>query len=121
MSRASNPDSIFKALASETRRNILDALKDGPKTTGELCVLFAALNRCTVMQHMNVLEDADLLIVQRKGRQRWNHLNPLPIKHIHDRWIGAYAVYAVGVLDQMKQDIEADTQDVFSPRVSRAS
>ena len=106
MSSDDQNDRIFKALAAATRRDILDALKDDPQTTGALCARFPALDRCTVMQHLKVLEDADLLIVQRKGRERWNHLNPLPIKHIHDRWIGPYADRAVGLLDRLKSDLE---------------
>lgn len=58
------------------------------------------------MQHLGVLEDADLVIVRRVGRQRWNYLNALPIKYIHDRWIGAYATDAVDLLDRMKTEIE---------------
>lgn len=85
---------------------MLDALKDRPRTTGELCGLFPALDRCTVMQHLKVLEGADLVIGRRAGRERWNHLNPLPIKHIHDRWIGPYAAHAVELLDRLKSDLE---------------
>lgn len=74
--------------------------------TGELCAAFPALDRCTVMQHLKVLEEAELVIVRRKGRARWNHLNPLPIKHLHDRWIGPYAARAVDMLDRLKTDLE---------------
>ena len=106
MSTADETDPIFKALAAPTRRAILDALKDHPQTTGALCARFPALDRCTVMQHLKVLEEADLVIPRRKGRERWNHLNPLPIKHIHDRWIGPYAAHAVDMLDRLKTDLE---------------
>ena len=99
-------DLVFKALAAPIRREILDALRDRPRTTGELCARFPALDRCTVMQHLKVLEGADLVIVRRDGRERWNHLNPLPIKHIHDRWIGPYAARAVEMLDRLKTDLE---------------
>lgn len=99
-------DRVFKALAAATRRAILDALKAGPLTTGALCAKFPTLDRCTVMQHLKVLEGADLVIAQRKGRERWNHLNPLPIKHIHDRWIGPHAAGAVAMLDRLKVDLE---------------
>jgi DNA-binding transcriptional ArsR family regulator len=58
------------------------------------------------MQHLGVLEDADLVIVEREGRRRWNHLNPLPIKHIHDRWIGAYAASSVDLLARLRADLE---------------
>jgi DNA-binding transcriptional ArsR family regulator len=95
MSTETENDSIFRALASPIRRRLLDALKDNPQTTGQLCTAFAELDRCTVMQHLKVLEEADLVIPERRGRERWNHLNPLPIRDIHERWIGPYAAYAV--------------------------
>lgn len=99
-------DRIFKALSASVRRSMLDVLKDHPLTTGQLCERFPGLDRCTVMQHLKVLTDADLVIARRDGRERWNHLNPLPIKHIHDRWIGAYAAQAVQLLDRIKTDLE---------------
>jgi len=105
MSIADDNDNIFKALSSRTRRQLLDLLKDRPQTTGMLCVAFPDLDRCTVMQHLKVLEEADLIIARREGRERWNHLNALPIKHIHDRWIGPYAAHAVGILDRLQADL----------------
>jgi DNA-binding transcriptional ArsR family regulator len=106
MSSDAQSDLVFRALSASTRREILDVLKDRPQTTGELCARFPALDRCTVMQHLKVLEGADLVIVKREGRERWNHLNPLPIKHIHDRWIGPHAARAVDLLDRLKTDLE---------------
>ena len=106
MSTEANQDRVFKALSASVRRALLDALKDEPQTTGALCERFVPLDRCTVMQHLKVLEGADLVIVQRKGRERWNHLNPLPIKQINDRWIGPHAARAVEVLDRLKTDLE---------------
>ena len=100
-------DLIFKALASPVRRRLLDLLRDRPMTTGSLCDAAPELDRCTVMQHLKVLESADLLIIARRGRERWNHLNPLPIHRIHERWIGAYAAKAVGMLDAVKRDLES--------------
>lgn len=98
---------MFRALAHPTRRALLDALSDGPLTTGQLCRRFPALDRCTVMQHLRVLERADLVRVRRAGRERWNHLNPLPIKQIHDRWIGPHAASAVRLLARLTRDLEA--------------
>jgi DNA-binding transcriptional ArsR family regulator len=106
MSTDDKNDLVFKALSAPIRRAMLDALKDRPQTTGELCARFTRLDRCTVMQHLKVLESADLVIARREGRERWNHLNPLPIKHIHDRWIGPYAMQAVAMLDRLKGDLE---------------
>ena len=109
MSSDDKTDLIFRALAARVRRSIMDALKDAPQTTGDLCAQFSQLNRCTVMQHLGVLEEADLVLVRRVGRQRWNYLNALPIKHIHERWIGGYASGAVALLDRLKTDLETET------------
>jgi len=106
MSRELKTDHIFKALAHHRRRGLLDGLKDGPQTTGALCDMFGDMDRCTVMQHLKVLEAADLIIVKREGRERWNYLNSLPIKKIHDRWISEYATHAVTILDRLKSDLE---------------
>ena len=101
-----NDDRVFKALAAPVRRTILDMLKDEPHMTGTLCVRLSGLDRCTVMQHLKVLEAADLIIAERKGRERWNHLNPLPIHAIHERWIGPHAERAVAMLARLKHDLE---------------
>jgi DNA-binding transcriptional ArsR family regulator len=106
MSTTDAHDAVFKALGHSRRRAMLDLLKGGPKTTGELVEAFPKLDRCTVMQHLGVLESADLVIARRRGRHRWNYLNPLPIKEIHDRWIGRYAAGAVGLLARLKHDLE---------------
>ena len=79
---------------------------DEPRTTGALCDAFPAIDRCTVMQHLKVLEDAGLIIARREGRERWNHLNTLPIRAIYDRWIGFYAGPAVEKLAGLKASLE---------------
>jgi DNA-binding transcriptional ArsR family regulator len=99
-------DAVFQALADHRRRGILDLLKHQPRTTGELCARFPQIDRCTVMQHLRVLEAAELIIVKREGRNRWNYLNPLPIKEIYDRWISRYAGGAVDLLARMKREME---------------
>jgi DNA-binding transcriptional ArsR family regulator len=106
MSIEQQQNRVFKALGSPHRRAIMDVLRDQPLTTGALCAQFPELDRCTVMQHLNVLEEADLLIVERRGRERWNHLNPLPIHAIHERWIGPHAERAVAMLARLKHDLE---------------
>src|SRR6266566_5054328 len=106
MRKDAGQELVFKALADHRRRDMLDLLKEQPRTTGELCARFKGLDRCTVMQHLRVLEKADLIIVKREGRLRWNYINPLPIKELHDRWIGSYADDAVDLLARMKREIE---------------
>ena len=101
-------EQVFKALADGRRRKMLDLLKDAPLTTGDLCAAFPELDRCTVMQHLGVLERAGLVIVKREGRVRWNYIDPLPIKAIHDRWISPHARNAVAVLERMKRAMEND-------------
>lgn len=107
MSNAESDDWVFKALADSRRREILDLLKEAPRTTGELCARFAgSLDRCTVMQHIGVLERAELIMVRREGRNRWNYLNAAPFKEISDRWISPYARAAVDLLARLKRDLE---------------
>ncbi|MBC7899089.1 MAG: helix-turn-helix transcriptional regulator [Saprospiraceae bacterium] len=106
MSREKEQDRIFKALADSRRRELLDLLKDAPKTTSDLCSNFKSLDRCTVMQHLGVLEKAGLIIVQKKGRFRWNYLNVVPLRDIYDRWIGEYASPSVELLSRLKHDLE---------------
>lgn len=106
MSTDDADDLIFKALSHRIRRRMLDVLKAGPTTTGALCATFPELDRCTVMQHLGVLEEAGLVVAERRGRERWNHLDALPVHAIHERWIGPYAAYAVSMLSRLKQEME---------------
>ena len=106
MSIEDQNDRIFKALSHRVRRHLLDLLKTEPRTTGMLCDLLPELDRCTVMQHLKVLEEAELIVVERRGRERWNHLDALPIHAIHERWIGPYAAYAASMLSRLKTTLE---------------
>ncbi len=77
---------LWKALADPTRREILDALRASPLPTGRLAARFE-LSRFGVMKHLRVLQEAGLVLVEARGRERWNHLNPVPIREIGRRWI----------------------------------
>ena len=109
MSNDDEDDRTFKALGHRARRQILDFLKSEPRTTGMLCDLMPGLDRCTVMQHLNVLEEAGLVIAEKRGRERWNHLDALPVHAIHERWIGPYAAYAAAMLSRLKKNVEEPT------------
>lgn len=116
MSTEEKFDTLFKALGHRTRRQILDLIKDGPRTTGALCEALSDLDRCTVMQHLSLLEKAGLVVVERRGRERWNHLDALPIHDVQRRWIGPYAAHAIAMLGDMEILAEtkaspADTSD----------
>lgn len=99
-------EAVFKALADGRRREILDLLREGPRTTGELCDHFRKVDRCTVMLHLGVLEKAGLVIAKREGRNRWNYLNVVPVQEIYDRWISRYARPSVELLTRLKRDLE---------------
>jgi DNA-binding transcriptional ArsR family regulator len=81
---------IWKALGSPHRRALLDALKDGPKTTSALCEVLPQLSRYAVMQHLGVLERAEVVLVRREGRERWNSLNAVPIQRELERWLSGF-------------------------------
>jgi DNA-binding transcriptional ArsR family regulator len=108
MSTDDQDDLVFKALGDPRRRRILDMLKERPRTTGELCAAFEdGLDRCTVMQHIRVLERAELIIARREGRVRWNYFNVAPVRAIYDRWISSYAEGAVELMSRLKADLES--------------
>ena len=77
---------LWRALADPTRRALLDALRAGPRTTGVLAAEFPT-TRFAVMKHLGVLVDAGLVTVERRGRERLNHLNPVPLRQAYERWI----------------------------------
>ena len=91
---------VFRALADDSRRRLLDALRDRDgRTLGELCDVLPDMTRFGVMKHLRVLEDARLVVAERDGRSKRHHLNPVPIREIHDRWISRYTEpYVVGLL-----------------------
>ncbi len=99
-------DSVFKALADDTRRLLLDLLfeRDG-RTLTELGSE-VAMTRFGVMKHLRVLEDANLIVTRRSGRNKLHFLNPVPIRQIHDRWIKKYRENQVSVLVDLKQELE---------------
>jgi len=81
---------VWKALANPTRREMLDALRQEPLTTGALAERFPKLSRFAVMQHLRVLERGNLIVHKKSGRQRFNYLNPIPIQQIYHRWVRHY-------------------------------
>ncbi|WP_231383829.1 MULTISPECIES: ArsR/SmtB family transcription factor [unclassified Rhodococcus (in: high G+C Gram-positive bacteria)] len=101
--KGDDDDRVFKALASPLRRRMLDALKEAPRSTGELCALFPDIDRTTALQHLRVLESAELVTGRKIGRERHLALAPLPIKRISDRWIGEYTRAAVDLLGRLDE------------------
>lgn len=100
-------DAVWKALADETRRAILDQLRDGPKTTGALVGCFPHLSRFAVMKHLEILCEAGLVNTRREGRQRFSSLNAAPLRAVVERWIGKYDGFWANTLLRVKDDAEA--------------
>ena len=96
---------VWKALADPTRRRLLDLLREGAQTTGELCGHFP-VSRFAVMKHLAILEESGLVIVERQGRERWNYLNAVPIQQIYERWISGYQAFWASSLLLLKARIE---------------
>ena len=100
-------DQVFKALAGADRRRILDLLHEGPRTTSDLCSHLGHLDRTTVMQHLGVLEEAELVFSRKRGRSRWNYVDTSPIQRIHERWISRYAASSAALALRLKTDLES--------------
>ena len=103
-------DAIWKALANADRRRILDLLRDGPLTTGDVALHFPDLSRFAVMQHLRVLEEAELVVPRREGRKRYNFLNPVPIQEIFDRWVGRYVQPWTEALVSLRDELETHSR-----------
>ena len=97
---------VWRALSSPVRRRMLDSLRRGPRTTGELAEAFPLLSRFAVMQHLGVLEDTGLVVVRREGRHRYNYLNAVPLQQLYERWVSRYAGQAAGETLRVKRFVE---------------
>jgi len=108
MSRRVVPDEepLWRALADPTRRAILDALRAGPSTTGALAARFPT-TRYTVMEHLGVLVDAGLVTVERRGRERLNHLNPVPLHEAYERWVRPLSAAAASTLLRLDEAVNS--------------
>jgi DNA-binding transcriptional ArsR family regulator len=98
---------VWKSLADTSRREILDCLAERPLTTGEIVARFeATLCRTAVMKHLEILVRANLVVIRREGRQRWNYLNPVPIQRVCDRWISKHVQRLASGLSRLKDLVE---------------
>jgi DNA-binding transcriptional ArsR family regulator len=99
-------DTVFKALADPTRRFLLDLLfqRDG-RTLKEL-ESGLEMTRFGVMKHLRVLEEANLVVTRKSGREKLHFLNPVPIRLIHDRWIDKFREREVTALTALKTMLE---------------
>src|SRR5579859_4030970 len=106
---------VWRALASPWRRRLLDQLRVAPATTGELAAGLPELSRFAVMQHLEVLVRAGLVLPERRGRDRVNHLNPVPLREWYERWVQPMADTGAAELLALKRTVEKG-----SPQMSDA-
>lgn len=100
-------DAVFQALAHESRRRMLDIVKEEPGIgVGALAGAFD-VSRIAVMKHLSVLEESGLIVSEKDGRTRRLYFNAAPIQMIHDRWTTEYSAYWAGELTRIKYLAEA--------------
>jgi len=88
----------FRALADECRRALLDRLfAENGQTLVQLCTGMA-MSRQAVSKHLAILESANLVTVQRRGREKMHYLNPVPLAQMVRRWIGKFEDVALVAL-----------------------
>ena len=106
--RVFDDDSVFKALADPTRRFLLDLLYAREGQTLTELESAVEMTRYGVMKHLKVLEEADLVVTRRSGREKLHFLNAVPIREVHDRWIDKYTERHVAALIDLKNELETE-------------
>jgi DNA-binding transcriptional ArsR family regulator len=101
-------DEVFKALSDPTRRALLDRLfkEDGQSLSALEERL--PMSRFGVMKHLRVLEEANLVVTRRRGREKLHFLNPVPIRLVYERWVSKYAESWVSGLTGLKRELEEE-------------
>lgn len=89
---------------------MLDFLREGPRTTGELVRLMPDLSRFAVMQHLGVLEQARLVLFRREGRIRYNFANAIPLRQVYERWVEPLGSSAAKAALHLKRYAEQENQ-----------
>ena len=99
-------DRVFKALADPTRRRLLDLLH---RENGQTVTALSAgmdMTRQAVTQHLQLLEEANLVAVVWQGREKLHYLNPVPLHEIAARWIGKFERNRLDALRDLKRKLE---------------
>ena len=99
-------DKVFKALADPSRRKLLDMLyASNGQTLGELCE-HLDMTRQAVTQHLGLLEDASLVTIVWRGREKLHFLNQVPLQQIYERWIRKFERRRLSALHDLKKRLE---------------
>lgn len=99
-------DAVFLALASGTRRRMLDIVAAQPGCTVNHVAEHFEMSRIGVLKHINVLEDAGLIVSEKLGRERPLYFNPVPLQLIHERWSDQYRSFWANRLTRLKYAVE---------------
>lgn len=104
--RIMSMDAVFRALADSSRRKLLDRLHaKNAQTLNDLCAGLA-MSRQAVTKHLGILEEANLIATQKRGREKLHYINPVPIHDIAERWIGKFERPRLDALSELKQKLE---------------
>ncbi len=102
-------DKVFKALADASRRQLLDRLREeNGQSLGQLCA-HLDMTRQAVTKHLAILEEANLVAVVWRGREKLHYLNPVPIHEIAQRWIGKFERGRLRALAELKEKLEGES------------
>lgn len=105
---AMSMDAVFRALADPARRRLLDSLhRRNGQTLGELCEDHE-MSRQAVTKHLAILEEANLVAVQWRGREKLHFINPVPIHAIAERWIRKFERRQLTALSALKRSLEGE-------------
>jgi DNA-binding transcriptional ArsR family regulator/uncharacterized protein YndB with AHSA1/START domain len=96
---------LFKSLSHPIRVDILDLLRQGPLSTGDISEQFD-VSRYAIMKHLTILEEVKLIVVRRQGRTRLNFLNILPLQEVYNRWVSQYESKLSNSLINLKNKLE---------------
>ena len=98
----------YTALAEPHRRQILDLLRGGERSVGDL-VARLDLSQPGVSKHLAVLRRAGLVDVRPQGKQRWYGLRAEPLAEV-DEWLEPYRAHWSGRLDALERHLEENPE-----------
>jgi DNA-binding transcriptional ArsR family regulator len=104
-------DDVFRALADPSRRRLLDVLyEENGRTLGDLCA-HLDMARQSATKHLQILEDAGLVVVVWRGREKLHYLNPVPLHEIYERWLHKFDKRRLRALAELKKGLEGDDHE----------
>src|SRR4051812_31982626 len=103
---------VLEVIAEPTRRRILDAVRDGERSVGEL-VATVGMHQPGVSRHLKVLRDAGLVEVRRDAQRRLYRLRPEPLMAL-DEWLEPYRAEWTARLDSLERHLRRTSEPIPS-------